>query len=352
MKHTLLFFFAILLFTAHTKAQCTIDSSIQTYGFHPDTGSYLPKACTGSNYDAVVQIYAPQNVTIQLGTFPVNYVQLDSIPALPASLTYSTNPPNGKMNGGERGCINIYGAVTAPPGTYNFIIYYTANFTAFGGPISLPFQAPYKLVIDTGSPVFTVLPQTTICQGDFYNFNGRLLTTTGIYYDTLMSSSSHCDSIITLDLTVETIDTTVSFINGVLTAAAGYSGYQWYDCNAQLAIPNANSNTYTPTVAGSYAVGVDNGNCTVLTDCIQFTGVGDDLKEVIGLYPNPANNLLYVKTAAPYTGTARIFNSIGHLVLESPVNSGAALDISLLSKGLYHVTLTGGNTTGSRFVKQ
>lgn len=352
MKHSLLFLFAILLFAApQAKAQCTIDSSIQTYGFHPDTGSYLPKACTGSNYDAVVQIYAPQNVTIQLGTFPVNYVQLDSIPALPASLTYSTNPANGKMNGGERGCINIYGAVTAPPGTYNFIIYYTANFTAFGGPISLPFQAPYKLVIDTGSPVFTALPPTTTCQNSPYNFNGRLLTATGIYNDTIMSSTG-CDSIVTLDLTVTPMDTTITLSNGMLTAAAGYTSYLWYDCNTQQNISTATTNTYTPTAAGSYSVMLTNANCTGQSECIQFTGLGDDLKEVIGLYPNPANNLLYVKTAAPYTGTARIFNSIGNWVLESPVNSGAALDISLLPKGLYYVTLTGGNTTGSRFVKQ
>lgn len=352
MKHTLLFIFALLLITSQTtKAQCTIDSSIQTYGFHPDTGSYLPKACVGSSYDAVVQIYAPENVTIQLGTFPVNFVQLDSIPALPASLTYSTNPASGKMNGGERGCINIYGAVTAPPGTYNFIIYYTANFTAFGSALSLPFQAPYKMVIDTGSKVFTVLPQTTTCQNSPYNFNGRLLTATGVYNDTLMSSTG-CDSIVTLDLTVTPMDTTITLSNGALTAAAGYSGYQWYDCNAQQAIPNANSNTYTPASAGSYAVVLDNANCTGQSECIQFTGVGNNLKEVIGLFPNPASNLLYIKTAAPYTGTARLFNSIGNLVLESPVNSGAALNISLLPKGLYYVTLTGGTTTGSRFVKQ
>lgn len=351
MKHTLLFVLAALLFAANTSAQCTIDSSIQTYGFHPDTGSYLPKACAGSNYNTVIQIYAPENVTIQLGTFPVNYVQLDSIPALPASLTYATNPASGYMNGGERGCIDIFGAVTAAPGTYQFIIYYTANFTAFGNAVSLPFQAPYKLVIDTGTPVYTLI-YDTICQSGSYNFNGQALTAAGSYNDTLMQAASHCDSIITLQLAVTSLDTNVTFSNGVITAASGYPGYQWYDCNAQLAIPNAGGSTYTPTTPGSYAVVVDDGTCTARSACIQFTAIDGVLAEPIGLYPNPANNLLWIKTATPYTGKAKLFNTVGKLVLESEVTGGSPLNISELPKGLYYIVLTDGKTAGARFVKQ
>ena len=52
-----------------------------------------------------------------------------------------------------------------------------------------------------------------ICTGDWYDFNGALLTTPGIYSDTL-SGANNCDSVVTLNLTVNnlqpgTLDTTV-----------------------------------------------------------------------------------------------------------------------------------------------
>lgn len=53
----------------------------------------------------------------------------------------------------------------------------------------------------------TVMPKTfgtlnqTICQGDTFDFNGNLVTTTGTYKDTILSNAS-CDSIVTLNLSV------------------------------------------------------------------------------------------------------------------------------------------------------
>ncbi len=55
--------------------------------------------------------------------------------------------------------------------------------------------------------ILSILPNTqstitqTICSGKSYNFNGNLLTQTGTYSDTLVSSIG-CDSVITLQLTV------------------------------------------------------------------------------------------------------------------------------------------------------
>lgn len=47
-----------------------------------------------------------------------------------------------------------------------------------------------------------------ICQGQTFNFNGTLLSNAGTYYDTLISSVTGCDSIITLALTVNSVNTT------------------------------------------------------------------------------------------------------------------------------------------------
>jgi hypothetical protein len=50
-------------------------------------------------------------------------------------------------------------------------------------------------------PPYSRLFHDTICSSDWYEFNGRLLNETGIYYDTLLTASG-CDSVEILDLYV------------------------------------------------------------------------------------------------------------------------------------------------------
>lgn len=59
----------------------------------------------------------------------------------------------------------------------------------------------------TVNPVDTNLVNASICQGSSFNFHGTNLTQTGIYYHNLTANSG-CDSVIMLDLFVQTVDTT------------------------------------------------------------------------------------------------------------------------------------------------
>ena len=71
------------------------------------------------------------------------------------------------------------------------------------------------LTITTGFPVYTSEVQT-ICAGQNYNFNGRILTTHGIYRDTLQTTNG-CDSIHALDLLVNDMpydSAAISLCNG------------------------------------------------------------------------------------------------------------------------------------------
>jgi hypothetical protein len=108
----------------------------------------------------------------------------------------------------------------------------------------------------------------TICYGDTYNFGGKLLTSSGMYKDTIPSVNG-CDSVITLSLTVS------SLLTGVDTQTACES-YTWIDGNTYTAnntlakvtlssingcdsvvtlyliIKNKDSTTDTKTACGSY----------------------------------------------------------------------------------------------------
>ncbi|MBQ2438621.1 MAG: T9SS type A sorting domain-containing protein [Paludibacteraceae bacterium] len=58
----------------------------------------------------------------------------------------------------------------------------------------------YKLVLKT-NPTFFKETFATICKNDYYNFRGRLLYESGVYYDSLLSVHG-CDSVYKLNLTV------------------------------------------------------------------------------------------------------------------------------------------------------
>ena len=58
----------------------------------------------------------------------------------------------------------------------------------------------------------THLLNTNICQGDTFNFNGALLTSTGIYYDTL-SAATNCDSVVVLNLNAHELNAGIT-LNG------------------------------------------------------------------------------------------------------------------------------------------
>ncbi|QQR97860.1 MAG: gliding motility-associated C-terminal domain-containing protein [Sphingobacteriales bacterium] len=89
--------------------------------------------------------------------------------------------------------------------------------------------------IDTGNVI------ASICKGQSYTFNGQSLTGSGIYLDTITSLVTSCDSIVRLTLTVNDIDTG----NVIATICQGQS----YTFNGQsLTIEGTYLDTITSTV--------------------------------------------------------------------------------------------------------
>ena len=75
------------------------------------------------------------------------------------------------------------------------------------------------LTLQVSSYVATNL-YDTICQGSTYNFNGQTLSATGVYHDTLTARGG-CDSIVTLNLTV--YHNASSTINATICVGSTYS---------------------------------------------------------------------------------------------------------------------------------
>ncbi len=328
----------MLCFVAVSYSQCSIDTTITMPGFHPDTGTYLKQACFGSQYDETIQIYAPQNVTVSFGTYPVNYVRLDSIPDLPADLHYATNPASGTMNGGQRGCVNLYGLVNVPTGNYQFTIYYTANFNFNGTPISLGFIAPYKMHVDTGTKTYFTYADTA-CANNGYFFGGQWLNSSGTYNDTI-SNSAGCDSVITLNYYSKPFDTIVVVNpNGdSLIAPPGYSNYQLIDCANYTVVQNGASNAFLIPSECCYAIVMNNNGCTDTSECFSFVGMSKVNAEVIRLYPNPVSGELSLEFAVPAMRSITVTDMQGRLVQSFIASERKpVINVSNINPGMYNI---------------
>ncbi|MEM9325678.1 MAG: T9SS type A sorting domain-containing protein [Bacteroidota bacterium] len=100
-----------------------------------------------------------------------------------------------------------------------------------------------------------------------YEWLGMTYTASGTYQETLTNSLG-CDSLLTLDLTIKTVNTTVQKSDLTLTSAAADATYQWLDCdNGNMPISGATSQSYTVSATGNYAVMVTKDGCTATSDC-------------------------------------------------------------------------------------
>ena len=168
-------------------------------------------------------------------------------------------------------------------------------------------------------------------------------TSSGTYTD-ILTNAVGCDSVLTINLTINTIDTNV-LQNGIaLTSwATGGVSYQWLDCNNGYApIAGATNQTFIPTANGSYAVRISKTNCTDTSACYTVTGIGmeEDLSGQIKVYPNPVKDLIQVSFPGHTAGTIRIFDLSGKLIYRHAFSAKDQLELTPgLNAGVYMMEL-------------
>lgn len=115
-----------------------------------------------------------------------------------------------------------------------------------------------------------------------------------------LTNAAGCDSVVTLDLTIETIPVAGAVDNGDGTlSATGTGTYQWIDCADNTPIAGATSSLFTPSQNGDYKVVVTDGNCSDASDCVTINNVSLNQFGALDLsaYPNPTeSNVTIVST--------------------------------------------------------
>jgi Secretion system C-terminal sorting domain/FG-GAP repeat len=263
--------------------------------------------------------------------------------------TVAVGAPNNDGNGANAGhtkihSLNTYNTIVeiacdtfiSPSGNYVWTTsgnYLDTLPNAFGADsiITTDLTVNYSNTsIDTQTACFSYL----WIDGNTYTSNNNVATHT-------INNAAGCDSVVTLDLTINTVDVAVTVNSITLTAMLSGASYQWIDCdNSNLSIAGETAQSFTPSVNGSYAVIIDDGSCVDTSACYDISGVGiydDGISSVIAIYPNPTGGLITVECEE--MESLEILDITGKVVCENAALYKGILniDISAFSKGVYFV---------------
>jgi hypothetical protein len=188
----------------------------------------------------------------------------------------------------------------------------------------------------------------TVTECDSYTApSGAIYTTTGIIQD-IIPNSSGCDSIMTIDVTINSVSDITTTLNGIsITANNTNSNYTWINCDDNnAAVQGETGQSFTPTTNGNYAVVLSENGCVDTSDCVSITTVGiveNSFQNEINLFPNPTGGSFEIDLGMAFQDIAlRIITLDGKEVLSKSYNQIQKINLSLEDHpaGIYMVNLS------------
>lgn len=202
----------------------------------------------------------------------------------------------------------------------------------------------------------TATVSETACGNYLWAINGQNYDESGVYI-AVIPNAANCDSTITLNLTITEIPVTITANGGMFSTNLSGVTYQWINCDDNTEVDGATGQIFTPTVNGNYALVVDNGSCTDTSNCLMINNVGiESIKSNNArVYPNPVESELNVHFVEVESGTIKVLDLHGKLVSEYQFDGKETMmiDLSNDAPGVYLIHLnTTNNTSVTRIMKK
>ena len=185
----------------------------------------------------------------------------------------------------------------------------------------------------------------------------RTVTNTSFVNDTLRTKGG-CDSVIlTIDVTINNVNTATTRSMNTLSAITGNSSalFQWLDCeNTYGTIANENKKDYTPAKDGKYAVEVTENSCKDTSMCVTFAINGVKMldKSTLNIAPNPSKGQFAINSLSLiHNAKVTLINAQGQLIQswnfaelkQSKLNVQVAAGLYYLNiesaEGQYHTSI-------------
>lgn len=212
-------------------------------------------------------------------------------------------------------------------------------------------------VLKLGCPVKDTTLNVTGCNSYTVPSGDETYAESGTYKDTLFTAKG-CDSILTIQLAMNHVDTSVNKSDGTLISNFPSATYQWLNCGEDYyPIEGEVSSSYTPDSSGSYAVKVTRNGCTDTSRCYTVeisSGISrNDFGESLKYYPSPTTGRITIDLGQSYTGVKAVVTAnSGKIVREKPVGKAQKFRLSLPeAQGLYWIKVITGSIRKQAIMK-
>jgi hypothetical protein len=222
----------------------------------------------------------------------------------------------------------------------------TVNFHTDLGIFELVSQGPDDLFIHKmGFCIADSLIDSVTSCGSFTWIDGIEYLTDNTTASFSMINSQGCDSIVTLNLTIIHLDTSITITNNTLSANSEMDSFQWLDCSNGFALLEGETMmSFTPSDNGSYSVEITKENCIDTSSCYSLIIVGNDSiirsSKLISIFPNPTNDILNIKGLNPET-IIRLYDFSGKCVFNNIfIKDNVMIPVNTFNNGLYTIQFT------------
>jgi subtilisin-like proprotein convertase family protein len=154
----------------------------------------------------------------------------------------------------------------------------------------------------------------------------------------------------TVEVTITSIDVTVTNASPTLTSNQDDATYRWLACdNGNAVVTGETSQSFTVTEFGNYAVEVTLNNCVDTSVCENVSAVGiqnNNNLNGVTIYPNPTKNSIYVTTENAFESANITLTTIeGRIVYQETnvSNNQVHIDLNTQSKGIYFLKIQADN---------
>ena len=192
-------------------------------------------------------------------------------------------------------------------------------------------------------PIYSLVDSIFSCE-PYTWIDGNTYTSSTNTPTVFLTSGFGCDSTVTLNLVIETIDNSITESNGTIGANQSGVNYQWIDCATNSIIEGETNQTFTQILSGSYAVILSSSNCSDTSDCFDF-GLDNvlELNSSARISPNPTNSFITVNNSLSPIKT-KVMDLTGKTLIDwSNENKEQIIDLSNFQNGVYFVFIKNDN---------
>jgi uncharacterized repeat protein (TIGR03803 family) len=234
---------------------------------------------------------------------------------------------------------------------YSAIINDTSHISVIDGGFNCDTLLTTSLVVH---PIYDLISYDTICKGANYTFPDGFIVTNiqgSLSHQSQFNSTYGCDSLLTTNLYVGNIDTSITKIGNLLIAnSTANVTYQWYDCLNNTILSNDTSQSFLPSISGSYAVIISDNYCSDTSSCYQMDVIG--FKELIinqdfSVFPNPFSekiNIVFNLDVEQVDVTIYSLQGDYAKSFKFEANSEIVIETSDLNAGVYIVKIQSNNS--------